>query len=57
VRWFIKAPVLAFYGEDDARVTGAAEPTKAAMEKLGKEEFIGSRAQDLTDLMAGEVDW
>ncbi len=32
----IKAPVLAFYGEDDARVTAAAEPTKAAMQKLGK---------------------
>jgi carboxymethylenebutenolidase len=33
----IKAPILAFYGEDDARVTAAAEPTKAAMQKLGKE--------------------
>ena len=32
----IKAPVLAFYGEDDARVTAAAEPTKASMAKLGK---------------------
>lgn len=32
----IKAPVLAFYGEDDARVTAAAEPTKATMQKLGK---------------------
>ena len=32
----IKAPVLAFYGEDDARVTAAAEPTKSAMQKLGK---------------------
>jgi carboxymethylenebutenolidase len=32
----IKAPVLAFYGEDDARVTAAAEPTKALMQKLGK---------------------
>ena len=32
----IKAPILAFYGEDDARVTAAAEPTKASMGKLGK---------------------
>jgi carboxymethylenebutenolidase len=32
----IKAPVLAFYGEDDARVTAAAEPTKSAMQKLDK---------------------
>jgi len=32
----IKAPVLAFYGEDDARVTAAAEPTKTSMGKLGK---------------------
>jgi carboxymethylenebutenolidase len=32
----IKAPVLAFYGEDDARVTAAAEPTKASMQKFGK---------------------
>jgi carboxymethylenebutenolidase len=32
----IKAPVLAFYGEDDARVTAAEEPTKAAMKELGK---------------------
>ena len=32
----IKAPVLAFYGEDDARVTAPAEPTAATMKKLGK---------------------
>jgi carboxymethylenebutenolidase len=32
----IKAPVLAFYGEDDARVTAAAEPAKVSMQKLGK---------------------
>lgn len=32
----IKAPVLAFYGEDDARVTAAAIPTEAAMKRLGK---------------------
>ena len=32
----IKAPVLAFYGEDDARVTAQAEPTAATMKKLGK---------------------
>jgi carboxymethylenebutenolidase len=32
----IKAPVLAFYGEDDARVTMAAEPTKASMQQMGK---------------------
>jgi carboxymethylenebutenolidase len=32
----IKAPVLAFYGEDDARVTAAKAPTEAAMTRLGK---------------------
>jgi carboxymethylenebutenolidase len=32
----IKAPVLAFYGEDDARVTAANEPTIVAMKELGK---------------------
>ena len=32
----IKAPVLAFYGEDDARVTAQAEPTAATMKRLGK---------------------
>ena len=32
----IKAPVLAFYGDDDARVTMAAQPTKATMQRLGK---------------------
>lgn len=32
----IKAPVLGFYGENDARVTSTVEPTIAAMKKLGK---------------------
>ncbi len=32
----LKAPVLAFYGEDDARVTAAAEPTAADMKEYGK---------------------
>jgi carboxymethylenebutenolidase len=32
----VKAPVLAFYGEDDARVTAAAEPTAADMKEFGK---------------------
>ncbi len=32
----LKAPVLAFYGEEDARVTAAAEPTAAEMKELGK---------------------
>jgi carboxymethylenebutenolidase len=32
----IKAPVLAFYGDDDARVTSAAAPTEASMKRLGK---------------------
>jgi carboxymethylenebutenolidase len=32
----LKAPVLAFYGEDDARVTAAAEPTAATMKEFGK---------------------
>lgn len=32
----IKAPVLGFYGENDARVTAAVEPAIAAMKRLGK---------------------
>ncbi len=32
----IKAPVLGFYGDDDARVTSTVEPTMAAMKRLGK---------------------
>ncbi len=33
----IKAPVLAFFGDDDARVTASMEPTEVALKKLGKE--------------------
>ncbi len=32
----IKAPVLGFYGEDDARVTSTVEPTILAMKQQGK---------------------
>lgn len=32
----IKAPVLAFYGDDDARVTSTMAPTEAAMKEYGK---------------------
>lgn len=32
----INAPVLAFYGENDARVTATVAPATAAMKKLGK---------------------
>lgn len=32
----IKAPVIGFYGENDARVTSTVEPTIAAMKRLGK---------------------
>lgn len=32
----IKAPVLGFFGDDDARVTATVEPASAAMKKLGK---------------------
>jgi carboxymethylenebutenolidase len=32
----IEAPVLGFYGENDARVTATVEPTKVIMERLGK---------------------
>ena len=32
----IKAPVLAFYGGDDARVTATVGPAEAEMKKLGK---------------------
>jgi carboxymethylenebutenolidase len=30
------APVIGFYGEDDARIFATVEPTRAAMKKLGK---------------------
>jgi carboxymethylenebutenolidase len=30
------APVIGFYGEDDARIIATVEPTRAAMKKLGK---------------------
>jgi carboxymethylenebutenolidase len=32
----VKAPVLGFYGGDDARVTATVAPAEAAMKKLGK---------------------
>ena len=32
----IKAPVIGFYGENDARVTSTVAPTIEKMEKLGK---------------------
>ena len=32
----IKAPVIGFYGENDARVTSTVAPTTEKMEKLGK---------------------
>jgi carboxymethylenebutenolidase len=32
----IKAPVIGFYGEDDARITNTVKPTSAEMERLGK---------------------
>ena len=32
----IQAPVLGFYGENDARVTAAVEPTMAKMKSMGK---------------------
>jgi len=32
----IAAPVAGFYGGDDARVTSTVEPTRAAMQRLGK---------------------
>jgi carboxymethylenebutenolidase len=32
----IKAPVIGFFGGNDARVTSAVEPTEAEMKKLGK---------------------
>lgn len=32
----INAPVLGFYGEDDARIFASVEPTRAEMKKLGK---------------------
>ena len=33
----INAPVLGFYGENDARVTATVEPARAAMARLGKQ--------------------
>jgi carboxymethylenebutenolidase len=32
----IKAPVLGFYGENDARVTATVAPTTESMKRLGK---------------------
>ena len=32
----INAPVLGFYGENDARVTATVQPTTALMKQLGK---------------------
>jgi carboxymethylenebutenolidase len=32
----IKAPVIGFYGQNDARITATVEPTAAEMKKLGK---------------------
>ena len=32
----VRAPVLGFYGGDDARVTSTIEPAKAALKKLGR---------------------
>ena len=32
----VNAPVLGFYGEDDARIVATVEPTRAEMKKLGK---------------------
>jgi dienelactone hydrolase len=32
----IKAPVIGFYGGDDARVTSTVDATKAEMQKLGR---------------------
>ncbi len=33
----INAPVLGFYGKNDARVPATVEPTKRAMTRLGKQ--------------------
>jgi carboxymethylenebutenolidase len=32
----VNAPVLGFYGEDDARIVATVEPTRAEMKRLGK---------------------
>ena len=32
----IKAPIIGFYGGNDARVTSTVEPTAAEMKKIGK---------------------
>ena len=61
----IKAPVLGFYGEDDARVTSTVEPTVSAMKQHGKsyEPHIYPRAthgflefQDLSGNPAATAD-
>jgi carboxymethylenebutenolidase len=65
----IQAPVMGFYGGDDARVTSTVAPTEAAMKKLGKSYiphvFPGAghgflRAQDARDganLKAAQQAW
>jgi carboxymethylenebutenolidase len=64
----IKAPVLAMYGGDDARINTTIPPTEAAMQKLGKSfakhifegaghGFLGSQAQREANLKAAVQAW
>lgn len=64
----IKAPVLAMYGGDDARINNTIPPTEAAMKKLGKSfdkhifegaghGFLGSQASREANLKASVQAW
>jgi len=65
----IAAPVLGFYGGDDARVTSTVEPTRQAMQRLGKrytpEVFDGAghgflrdqAGRDGANLKAAQAAW
>ena len=64
----IKAPVLAMYGGDDARINNTIPPTEAAMKKLGKSfdkhifegaghGFLGSQAGREANLKAAVQAW
>jgi len=64
----IKAPVLAMYGGDDARINNTIPPTEAAMKKLGKSfdkhifegaghGFLGSQAGREANLKASVQAW
>ena len=64
----IKAPIIGFYGGNDARVTSTVEPTEAEMEKIAKvyephmmegagHGFLKSQAQSDANTKAAADAW